>query len=96
MRRAERVVDVDVGERRELPGERGVVRLLARVEAHVLEHEDLAVDHALDRLLRPPDPRSSSTNADVAADAGAAATRRTGRERVLRVRLALGTPEVAT
>ena len=37
MRRAERVVDVDVGERRERRGERRVVLLLFGMEAQVLE-----------------------------------------------------------
>ena len=39
---AERVVDVDVGELGEAAGERGVVRLLARVEPQVLEQDDVA------------------------------------------------------
>ena len=52
VRRAEGVVDVDVGERRELPGERGVVRLLARVEAEVLEEEDAARRQRRDGLRR--------------------------------------------
>ncbi len=43
MRGAERVVDVHVGERGQLLAERGVVLLLALVEAQVLEHEHVAV-----------------------------------------------------
>ena len=50
MRGAEGVVDVDVAEGREPARERRIVRLLARLEAHVLEHPDVAVaqrrDHA--------------------------------------------------
>ncbi len=52
MSRTERIVDEDVGERRELLGELGVVRLLAWVEPQVLEHEHLAVDQPLDGLGR--------------------------------------------
>ena len=43
MRRAERVVDVDVGERGQLLAEGGVVLLLALVEAQVLEQQHVAV-----------------------------------------------------
>ncbi len=43
VRRAEGVVDVDLGEGGEALGEGGVVPLLARVEAGVLEDEDVAV-----------------------------------------------------
>ena len=43
VRGAERVVDVDIAKGSELPAERGVVLLLALVEAQVLEHEHLAV-----------------------------------------------------
>ena len=67
VRGAERVVDVDVGERGERLGELGVVGLLAGVEAHVLEHQDLAVDHALDRLLGLR-PDGLGDEDDVAAD----------------------------
>ena len=42
MRRAERVHDVYVAQRRHLPGQRVVVLLLALVEAHVLEQHHLA------------------------------------------------------
>ena len=38
---AERVVDVDVSELGERPGELGIVLSLPRLIAHVLEHEDL-------------------------------------------------------
>ena len=41
MRGAEGVVHVDVGERRERGGEVGIVLLLARVEAQVLEQQQL-------------------------------------------------------
>ena len=37
-----RIVDVEIGERRESIGEGGIVRLLARVEAQVLQQRDIA------------------------------------------------------
>ena len=43
VRGAERVVDVDVGQRRVALGQLGVVLGLARLEADVLEHHDVAV-----------------------------------------------------
>ena len=52
MRRPERVVDVDVGVRRERRREVRVVGLLLGVEAQVLEQEDLARPHPLERVLR--------------------------------------------
>ena len=52
VRRPERVVDVDVAVGRELLGELRVVLLLLRVEAEVLQEQDLAVAEALDRVLR--------------------------------------------
>ena len=42
MRGAERVVDVDVAERRECRRERGIVRLFLGVEAQILEQDDAA------------------------------------------------------
>ena len=42
MRGGECIVDVDIGERRESIGEGGIVRLLARVEAQVLQQCDIA------------------------------------------------------
>ena len=59
MGRPERVVDVDVGVRREGLREGGVVLLLLGVESEVLEEEDLARPEALDGVLRP-DPESVS------------------------------------
>src|SRR5581483_5337562 len=50
----ERVVDVDVGQRREAGGEGRVVRLLAGVEAQVLEEDDLTWP----QLRAPPLDRS--------------------------------------
>ena len=52
VRGAERVVDVDVGERRVAPRELGVVLRLPRLEADVLEHHDRRRrgDAALERL----------------------------------------------
>ena len=49
MRGAERVVDVDLGERREPAGELGIVGGLAGVEAEVLEQADAARLERLDR-----------------------------------------------
>ena len=46
---AERVVDVDVGERRQLAARLGVVALLAGLEADVLEQQHLAVAEPLRR-----------------------------------------------
>ena len=48
VRGAEGVVDVDVGERRVALGELGVVLRLARLEADVLEHHDVAVGHVVE------------------------------------------------
>ena len=53
MRRAERVVDVDVGEFGELPGKRRIVLLLLGVEAQILQEDDAAATACLgDRFLR--------------------------------------------
>ena len=52
MRRAEGVVHVDVRVRRERRRERRVVGFLFRVEAQVLEQDDLARPHPLQRVLR--------------------------------------------
>ena len=48
---AERVVDVDVRERRERRGERRVVRLLAGMEAQVLEQQHVAIGKRVHGLL---------------------------------------------
>jgi hypothetical protein len=48
VRRAERVVDVDVGERRVAAGEALVVLGLAGIEADVLEHDQLALGHRVE------------------------------------------------
>ena len=66
MGRPERVVDEDVGVRRQGRGEGRVVRLLLGVEAQVLEHQDLARAEALDRVLRP-DPERVAGDRHVAA-----------------------------
>ena len=58
VRAAERVVDVDVRQRRELLGEGGIVLLLGGVEAQVLEQEDAAGLRAPPRPSRRPGPRS--------------------------------------
>ena len=47
---AEGVVDVHIGERRQLAGELGVVALLARLEADVLEQQQLTVAEPLGEL----------------------------------------------
>ena len=93
VRRTERVVDVDVGERGERRGELGVVRLLARLEAHVLEHDDLAVDHAVDGLVRLGADDVVDEDDVAAEQALQHAAHRPQRE--LRVRLALRPAEVA-
>jgi len=49
----ERVVDVDVGVRRERGRERRVVLLLLRMEAQVLQQQHLAVAEPPKRVLRP-------------------------------------------
>ena len=41
MRRAKRVVDIDIGKRGELAAEFGVVLLLALIETQILEDDDL-------------------------------------------------------
>ena len=46
VRGAERVVDVDVRQFRQRPCELGSLLRLARLEAHVLEQQDLAVAQA--------------------------------------------------
>ena len=51
MRGAEGIVDIDIAERGELPRERGVVGLLARVEAKVLEHAHIAGPQRIDHRL---------------------------------------------
>jgi len=51
MRGAESVVDVTIGERRELLGELGIVAFLARMKAQVLEKQDVAVGKAGDGPL---------------------------------------------
>jgi len=53
MRRPERVVDVDVGHVGQRLGEAGVVPLLLRVEAQVLEQEQVAGTQLADRDLDP-------------------------------------------
>src|SRR5919198_706424 len=52
MRRAERVVDIGVGERGQPLGQLGVVLRLARLEADVLEHHDVAVGHVIEVLCK--------------------------------------------
>ena len=52
VRRAERVVDVDVGQRGELPGEGRIVLLFLGVEAQVLEQHHAALAGGIDRRLR--------------------------------------------
>ena len=94
VRRAERVVHVDVGERRQLRRERRVVLLLLRVEAEVLEQDDLAARRA----------RASTAACAVAPDAVVGERHRaaeqlreraaTGCDGVLWVRLALRPAEV--
>jgi hypothetical protein len=51
VRGAERVVNVDLGERGEVPREERIVFLLFGVETQVLEHHDVAVLHGGDGLF---------------------------------------------
>ena len=62
MRRAEGVVDVDVGERRELARERRVVLLFLGVEPQVLEQDDAARRRRLRSPLCAGSPMQSSAN----------------------------------
>ena len=48
VRGAEGIVDVQVAESNELPGEGRIVLRLARVKADILEHDDVAIPHGLD------------------------------------------------
>ena len=58
VRHAERIVDVDVRQLRQRPCELGIVARLARLEAHVLEQQDLAVAQAFaERAHLGPDDR---------------------------------------
>jgi hypothetical protein len=43
MRRAEGIVDVQIGQRGELPAKGGIVLFLAGVETHVLQQQDVAI-----------------------------------------------------
>ena len=51
---AERVVDVDVSQVGERPGELGIVLCLPGLVAHVLEHEDLPFRQLFSEESRPP------------------------------------------
>ncbi|GAA1952046.1 hypothetical protein GCM10009717_17610 [Agromyces allii] len=93
---AEAVGDDGIGEARELLGERralrDVLRGLARIEAEVLEHEDLAVGEGLDlgRGIRADRVgREGDGHVDEFAEAGG-----DRREAVLRVGCAFGATEV--
>ena len=93
VRRGEGVVHVDVAEPRQRPRERGVVRLLARVEAEVLEEE-----HAAPAAARSPGPRRPTRRSPAASGTGSPEERpeapRDGRQRELRLGPALGPAEV--
>jgi hypothetical protein len=92
VRRTECVVHVDVGQSSQLPGESGIVALLAPVEPNVLQHE------ISPSTMRPTAsaPRTDGRvdEHDVAADQPLERPSH-GPQRVLRVRLALGPAEVA-
>ena len=62
MRRAERVVDVDIGQRGKLVGEGRVVLLLLRVEPQVLEQHDAAWPGARSMAAFAGSPTQSSAN----------------------------------
>ena len=89
---AERVVDVDVGERRQLRAERRVVLLLAGLEPQVLQQQHIAglcLRHRLLRRLADHVRDEPHGPADVLLE-----DRRHRREGKRRVGLALGAPEV--
>jgi hypothetical protein len=63
MRGAERVVDIEIAKGGELLGEHRVIFRFAPVEAHILEHHDIAVPHGRDsRLDRRADAVIQMTN----------------------------------
>ena len=51
MRGGERVVDIDIGKRRELPREPGIVGFLTRMEPQVLQQRHIAVLHRANHAL---------------------------------------------
>ncbi len=90
---AERVVDVDVAELRELAREVLVVLLFASVEAQVLEERDLAVAEVVDDLSRAVADAVVREH-DLAGWEELRETGADGLERQLGVALALWPPEV--
>ena len=52
VRGRERIADEDIAQRRQLLRERGIILLLALVEAQVLQHRDAARLQTVDRLHR--------------------------------------------
>ena len=54
VRGAEGIVDIDVGELRQLAGKLQVVGGLSRLEAHILQEQDLAVSQLFGELARTP------------------------------------------
>ena len=83
VRRAERVVHVEVVPARELLRERRIVLLLLRMEAHVLEQDDVArrSPATASRTAGPPPSGSSVT----VAPSSSASRRATGPKRQLRI-----------
>ena len=60
---AEGVVHVQIGERRQPPGQLRVVARLARLEAAVLEHQHVARARAVEPCARPPGPTTAGASA---------------------------------
>src|SRR5918996_1380662 len=95
VRGSERVVDIDVGHRRELDGVRRIVLFLTRVEAQVLEQDDFgsavrpaALDCARARKAGLYRSIELHRLVEKLAQPGGDSL-----QRVLRVRFPLGTPE---
>ena len=86
VRRAERVVDVHVPERRQLAGERRVVLLLLGVEADVFQEHDVARPSWPSPRLPPAGPTQSGARVDLASQQ-LGEPRGDRREAVLLVRL---------
>ena len=88
----ERVVDVDLGQSGQGLGERRVVLLLFRMEAQVLEHQELTRPEGMRRRLDLGPDAVRRQRHGPTEELGE--SRRRGRERVLGIGLALGAPEM--
>ena len=88
----ERVVDVDLGQSGQGLGECRVVVLLFRMEAQVLEHQELARPEGVGRRLDLGSDAVRRQRHGLTEELGE--SRRRGPERVLGIGLALGAPEM--